>query len=129
MSTESSFEQLIGGFDPTLQQIAWRLRQLIEKAHPHAVEVVWPRQNIASYGLGPKKMTEHHSYIAPQSKHVNLGFYRGASLADPEGLMEGTGKALRHVKVRSTKEAERPALRRLLEAAVAERRAGLAGSG
>ncbi len=39
-------------------------------------------------------------YVLAYSKHVNLGFCDGAALSDPAGLLEGTGKTMRHVKVR-----------------------------
>jgi len=39
-------------------------------------------------------------YVLGYSKHVNLGFCDGAALSDPAGLLEGTGKTMRHVKVR-----------------------------
>jgi hypothetical protein len=55
-------------------------------------------------------------YVAAFREHVNLGFYRGAELADPERLLEGTGKGLRHVKVRSTTQLTLP-LRRLVRSA------------
>jgi hypothetical protein len=93
-------------------------------------EVVWPKQKIVSFGVGPKKMTEHYAYIAVQRSHVNLGFYHGASLTDPSSLLEGTGKELRHVKLRdvaSTKNAAVPAL--LLQAIVERRRRATEQSG
>ena len=62
------------------------------------------------------------AYIGVQKSHVNLGFYHGASLNDPGGLLEGTGKKLRHVKVRNVTEAENPALKGLVVEAIAERR-------
>lgn len=62
----------------------------------------------------------------PQRGQVNLRFFRGTSLDDPEGLLEGTGKAMRHVKVRSIEDADRFAVRDLLVAARVERRQGLA---
>ncbi len=40
--------------------------------------------------------------------HVNLGFCRGAALSDPAGVMEGTGRAMRHIKFRSRADLERP---------------------
>ena len=40
--------------------------------------------------------------------YINLGFYQGAVLADPQRLLEGTGKGLRHAKIRSLAEANRP---------------------
>jgi hypothetical protein len=62
-------------------------------------------------------------YLADHSRHVNLGFTQGARLADPDGLLEGTGKSMRHVKVRSRDDLT-PALARLVRAAVALDRAG-----
>jgi hypothetical protein len=40
------------------------------------------------------------AYVNAYRAHVNVGFFHGASLADPSGLLEGTGKYMRHVKVR-----------------------------
>jgi hypothetical protein len=61
----------------------------------------------------------------PHKNWVNLGFYKGADLPDPSGLLEGTGKKLRHVKVRSLEDAEKPEIRRLIEEALAERTSAL----
>jgi hypothetical protein len=55
--------------------------------------------------------------IAPHSDHVNLQFYRGTSLPDPGGVLEGTGVALRHVKLRFVKDLKTPAVKGLLRAA------------
>jgi hypothetical protein len=46
-------------------------------------------------------MPQHHCYIAVYAAHINLGFYHGASLDDSTGILEGTGKGLRHVKISS----------------------------
>src|SRR5690606_41229841 len=40
------------------------------------------------------------AYVNAFKSHVNVGFFRGAELPDPEGLLEGTGKLMRHVKLR-----------------------------
>lgn len=79
----------------------------------------------SSLGLGEKKMSEAAVYVMPMADRVNFGFYHGAALEDPAGLLEGTGKRLRHMKVRSLAEADDPALRTLVRRAVAERRAAL----
>ena len=60
--------------------------------------------------------------IAPHANHVNLQFADGVDLADPAGLLEGTGKRVRHVKSRTLEDAERPALGELIAQAVARRR-------
>jgi hypothetical protein len=56
-------------------------------------------------------------YIAAFSGYVNLGFFFGESLPDPDGLLVGTGKRMCHVKIRSLEECGNPPLRRLLEEA------------
>jgi len=66
-------------------------------------------------------MTEHYAYIAVLGGHVNLGFYHGASLPDPAGLLEGSGKKLRHVKLRSVSGSKSPAVTALLREAIADR--------
>ncbi len=53
---------------------------------------------------------------------MNLGFYHGVDLADPDELLEGTGKRLRHVKLKSSAEAGSAAVKALLVAAIADRR-------
>jgi hypothetical protein len=49
--------------------------------------------------------------------HVNLGFYYGAGLPDPEGLLEGSGKELRHIKIHTLEQVKQPAVRKLVEEA------------
>jgi hypothetical protein len=98
------------------------LRNLVASLDKDFVEVVWLRQEIASFGVGPKKMTEHYAYIGIQSSYVNLGFYHGAALRDPTHLLEGTGKRLRHVKIRTDAEVKNAAIAALLRNAIDSRR-------
>jgi hypothetical protein len=98
------------------------LREIIHTLHPDFVEIVWPHQKIASYGIGPGKMSEHYAYIGPHKEHVNLGFYHGSSLADPGGRLVGTGKHLRHVRIRRVADVDSSAIRSLLAEAIAERK-------
>jgi hypothetical protein len=53
---------------------------------------------------------------------VNLGFYHGTSLTDPAGLLEGTGKQLRHLKLRHVSEVKSPFVVALLREAISDRR-------
>ncbi len=119
----TGFDALLASTEPALRPLCSELRDLIRSLHADAVELVWMRQGICSFGVGPKKMRNHYALIAPYSTHVNLGFYHGAMLEDPASLLEGTGKAMRHVKIRSAAEISRPALRALLRQAVDERMA------
>ena len=61
-------------------------------------------------------------------EHVTFIFLRGAALPDPEGLLEGTGKHVRHVKVRTTADVKKPALKKLIvEAAKLNKRKPMKG--
>lgn len=120
-----TFEDVIAGSDDHVRAIAIALRELIDELDPDIVEVPRPGDRAASYGLGPKKMSESYTYIMPLNGYVNLGFYHGVALADPRGLLEGTGKKLRHVKIRDTATVARPEIRALIEESIHERRAAL----
>ncbi len=60
------------------------------------------------------------AYVNVFASHVNVGFFQGAGLPDPAGLLQGTGKFMRHVKLRPGSFAGESALRRLIEAAYAD---------
>lgn len=111
------FEEIVGKANPAVRRLARGARKLILEVMPEAVEVSWPKQNISSYGVGPKKMSEHFCYIAVFKERINLGFYYGADLKDPERLLEGTGKLLRHVKISAGEQLVEPALRKLVREA------------
>ena len=57
------------------------------------------------------------AYVNAFRAHVNVGFFRGASLDNPAGLLEGDGKRMRHVKVRLAQEVNAPALKALIQSA------------
>lgn len=120
-----TFDELMEQTEPGLRPLARRLREIILDVHPAAVEVVWLGDRAATYGVGPKKMSEAYTYILPYAEWVNLGFFYGVSLDDPAGLLGGTGAKMRHAKIRSADEAEAPEVRALIMAALAERRATL----
>lgn len=65
------------------------------------------------------------AYVAVYKAHVNVGFFHGAALADPAGLLEGNGKFMRHVKVNAN--VDEAALTGLIESAYADVRHRLGG--
>src|SRR4051794_14890293 len=57
------------------------------------------------------------AYVNAFTAHVNVGFFRGAELADPKGLLEGSGKVMRHVKISPRRDVDSAALTKLIEVA------------
>ena len=107
-------EALLAEHAPELQQIERRLREIIFAARSDLTEYVDMGNKLLGYAVGPKMRDLCFAIIAHKA-HVNLQLANGVELADPDGIVEGTGKRIRHVKVRSLEEADRPALRRLID--------------
>ena len=92
------------------QQIASSLREIIRKAAPNLEEGM--KWNVPCYSPSANVCA-----IIAYKNHVNLAFYRGSELTDREGRLEGTGKGMRHVKVRTQREIRKKALAALIKAA------------
>jgi hypothetical protein len=63
-------------------------------------------------------MKDMFCYIATNARHINLGFPRGSTLPDPHRVLEGDGKAMRHIKFASQRDMERPFVRRYIRASI-----------
>ena len=112
-----TFDELVARFEPPVPLLAQAVRRLVHDVMPRVVEIVWVRQGTVGWGTGPKKMTEHFCYMTLHRRHVNLGFYYGAELPDPHGLLGGPGKLLRSMRVGSVDDLARPGVRELVEVA------------
>jgi hypothetical protein len=115
-------EKLMAEHDPGIQAIERRLREVILEAMPDAREVVDRGNHLLAYSLG-ERMRDLAFAIIAHKAHVNLQLADGVDLADPDGLVEGTGKRIRHVKCRSVEDCDRPALRRLIDQQITATRA------
>jgi hypothetical protein len=77
------------------REVATRLRAFVKKSVPRVKEGINPWRIPIFESNGPI------CYYMAGKNHITLGFIRGTSLPDPEGLLEGTGKNLRHVKIKT----------------------------
>ena len=100
-------DQLIREIEAPQREVARALRRLI-------LETGAELQEKQMYGVPWYRGKNYVFAIAAHTHHTNLEFYRGTSLRDPAGLLEGTGKNLRHVKVHTVAEAKDPRLKGLL---------------
>jgi hypothetical protein len=62
------------------------------------------------------------AYVNTFKSHVNVGFFRGAEIVDPEGLLQGTGRFMRHVKLRPERDVDATTLTKLVETAYIDMR-------
>lgn len=77
----------------------------------------WPTACVGEAAFG---------YVAAFTAHANIGFYHGADLDDPHGLLEGAGKRMRHIKLRWGAPVDEAALTALIAAAYRDIRGRLA---
>jgi len=109
--------ELLKHHDRGVQELTLALRELIIEelapCHEYIVEVY-----IISLNYGPtERFKDSICYIGVQNEYVNLGFHRGTSLRDPQRILEGTGKGMRHIKIRNMEDLLRPAIRDYLQEA------------
>jgi hypothetical protein len=97
-----------------LGDIAHQWFEVMRKCGDEVRELLHDGCPVACLGDAP------FAYVNVFTSHVNVGFFQGASLPDPARLLQGTGKCMRHVKLRPGTAPNDPALRSLIEAAYAD---------
>ena len=117
---KADVDRLLAEHPPELQAIERALRTTIRTAFPGAIEQVDFADRLIAFGRSMKIRGLLFAIIAHRS-HVNLQLADGADLPDPEGLIEGTGKRIRHVKIRSVDAASSPAVLAIVDAQLAAR--------
>jgi hypothetical protein len=111
-------EEFLEQYDPKMRDLALEVCTLLRSISVDLTERVNFGHKTINYGTG-STMGDDVMYISVHKAHINLGFMRGSELPDPAGILEGTGKLMRHVKIRqkSDLETQGAALRALLNAA------------
>jgi hypothetical protein len=84
-------EVLLDDFPPPMQAIAQRLRKIVMRAEPDAIERVRPGWRLIGYDLPIGKRRVYFAFVAPENEHVHLGFEHGWAMRDPRGLLRGEG--------------------------------------
>ncbi len=97
-----------------LGAIAHRWFELMRSCGDEVRELLHDGHPVACLGDAP------FGYVNVFTSHVNVGFFQGAALPDPAGLLQGTGKFMRHVKLRPGIPINAAALRRLIDAAYSD---------
>ena len=110
MPKNTKVDEYIEKLPKDQKAIATKLRQLIVKGAAKAEEEV-------KWGMPCYALNGQLCYIQKAKDHVKLGFNHGAELDDPSGLLEGSGKGMRHVKVSEANYDEK-ALKALVQQAV-----------
>ena len=74
------------------------LRSLVRRAVPGVIERVRPGWHLIGYEIPVGRRPRYFAYVAPEPKHVHIGFEYGVLMADPQRLLEGAHLRLRKVR-------------------------------
>jgi hypothetical protein len=108
--------ELLAARRPLMAPIVLALREMVVRQAPDAIEKpysVYAVVDLFTFG----RPSDAFIHIVAYEKHVNLGFNQGALLPDPHGLIKGTGKSIRHIRITTEADLKRP-LRPYIQAAI-----------
>jgi hypothetical protein len=114
---KKAIREFFAPYTPEMRLLALKVRALVLDLLPDVQEQIDAPAKIIGYGFGPKYQ-DTICVIMPAKGWVSLGLYRATELPDPDGLLQGTGKIHRHVKLKAEQDVDSPALRALLHAAL-----------
>lgn len=111
---DETVDELFPTMPAAVRAILDEIRRTVRDTLPDATEIFYH----GALGYGPTASGfDRILYVMPQNGYANLGFFFGTDVPDPTGLLEGTGKRMRHVKIRSVLAAQNPALVPMVRAA------------
>jgi hypothetical protein len=106
-------------YDPHISNLTFALREIVLEEAPEAIESIVKSYAVAiGFSFTGKPLKDGFCHVVTYATHVNLGFNRGAQLPDPNRVLIGKGKSIRHVTIHNQSELERPYIRRYLQAAI-----------
>ena|SRR2546421_7732907 len=116
MKKSRSAQEVLKPYPSDVQALAGKARRLLLKLLPGAEERADSSAPVLSYAYGPGYRGMVCTLILSKSG-VKLGLVRGAELADPEGLLEGSGKVHKYVQLHRASQLNRPGVHKLIKAA------------
>lgn len=112
------FERILSDKPPPIQVLYRETRQLVLQACPTCNELLYHTHALSSVYSLSDRLKHAFCHIPVYSNHINLGFNSGSDLDDPDGILSGTGKKIRHISIRESSDLSHPAIARLLADAV-----------
>jgi len=107
-------------FESRIAELALATRKLVLEEAPDSTELIYDAYNALATGYGfTGRPSECFIHIAVYAKWVNLGFHRGAELEDHDGVLQGTGRTVRHIRISAPQDLAAPAVRAFVKQAIA----------
>ena len=117
---QRQLESFIDKFSPEVAVVAREALRIMEKRLPGATRLVYDNYNALAIGFGPSERASDAVFsIAVFPRWVSLFFFQGIELGDPDKLLKGSGKTIRHIVLRNARDLAQPAIRGLMNDALA----------
>jgi hypothetical protein len=127
---EQQLAVFVGKFNPTDQRLIRAIRRSLRKRFPTANELVYDNYSFFVIGYSPtERPSDTIVSMAARANGVGLCFIQGAKLPDPKKVLLGSGNQTRFIRLDSPVVLERPEVKALIAAAIAQARAPLPSSG
>jgi hypothetical protein len=111
-SAPSALAKFLRPYDPEIRDLALQLRALVLEEMAPCYENIYDAYSAVAIGYGTSEhLRDGIFHIAVYTKHVNLGFNDGATLDDPRGILQGSGNQIRHIKIKTPEDLQRPEIR------------------
>lgn len=108
----SELLKFLAPYDRAIQKLALKVRTLVLDEMGPCFENIYDAYSAVAIGYGfSDRFGDGVVHVAVYAKHVNLGFNHGATLDDPKGILEGSGKHIRHITIKTTADLARPEIR------------------
>lgn len=118
---KSEIDAFLAKYDEPIVKLAQAVRKKLRARLPHAIELVYDNYNALVFGFGPTERAGDALFsIALYPRWVTLFFLHGASLRDPQKVLKGSGKIVRHVVLKDASDVDRPEIVALMEQALAK---------
>ena len=92
---------------------------MLEEA-PDSMELIYDAYNAVATGYSfTGRPSDSFIHVAVYARWVNLGFNQGSALDDPAGVLQGSGRWIRHVRISSSEDLNKPIIRAFVRTAVA----------
>jgi len=115
------YMRFLAPFESRITKLALATRKLVLEEAPDSIELIYDAYNAVATGFGfTGRPSECFIHIAVYAKWVNLGFHRGSELEDPKGVLQGTGRLVRHIRIAELTDLEKPAVRAFVRAAISQ---------
>jgi hypothetical protein len=128
-SPHPEYLKLLLPYGEVVQKLALAARRLILEEAPEAREFVYQVYTIADHFTFTDRPSDAFVFTTTHANWVNLGFNFGSVLPDPNKLLVGDGKLIRHVRIRQPADLAAPGIRELVRAAMAQAERPETGAG